>query len=137
MKIIDLINKIKNNEEVPIKIKLDNTIFEYDKDEKEYIHKLSWCSETLLFKAMEESTYSISNLLEAEVEVIEENKEIRELPHGTYLELKNGSTIGSRTKDHYNIENILNGIRIDLKIHQDKINELVQAVNKINKESDK
>lgn len=77
MKIIDLINKINNNEEIPKKIKYEDIIFEYDKDRKEYIHKLDdWCSETILFKAMNENTYFIQDLLKIEVEVIEENKEI-------------------------------------------------------------
>lgn len=116
--------KIKNN--TTIKVKMGNA------------YKATLKYENFMLK-WESGDFDTSILCstEADFEVIEENKEIRELPHGTYLELKNGSTIGSRTKDHYNIENILNGIRIDLKIHQDKINELVQAVNKINKESDK
>ena len=39
MKVIDILNKINNNEEIPEKIKFDNTIFEYDKGQKEYNHK--------------------------------------------------------------------------------------------------
>ena len=77
MKIIDLINKINNNEEIPKKIKYEDIIFEYDKDRKEYIHKFDdWCSETLLFKVTNENTYFIQDLLKIEVEVIGENKEI-------------------------------------------------------------
>lgn len=108
MKVIDLINKINNNEEVPKKIKLDNVIFEFDKDKEEYIHKFDdWCSETILFKAMNENTYFIQDLLKIEVEVIEENKEIEEL----------------------SIDEIDNKVTL-----KNKINELVRAVNKINKE---
>lgn len=108
MKIIDLINKINNNEEVPEKIKFDDAIFEYDKDRKEYIHKLDdWCSETILFKAMNENTYFIQDLLKIEVEVIEENKEIEEL----------------------SIDKIDNKV-----VLKNKINELVRTVNKLNKE---
>lgn len=124
MKIIDILNKINNNEEVPEKIKFDDTVFEYDKEQKEYNHrKDDGFYETLLYRVM--TTHFIDVLLEAEVEVIEENKRIEELSWAVYLELKKG---------HYNIENILNGIREDLKEHRDKINELVRAVNKINKE---
>ena len=53
--------------------------FEFDKDKEEYIHKLDdWCSETILFKAMNENTYFIQDLLKIEVEAIQENKEIEE-----------------------------------------------------------
>ena len=80
MKVIELLNKINNNEEVPEKVKYEDTIFEYDKDRKEYIHKVDdWYSETLLFKITNEHTHFIQDLLKAEVEVIEENKEIEEL----------------------------------------------------------
>ena len=109
MKIIDILNKINNNEEIPEKIKFDNTIFEYDKKQKDYIHKKDkdgWVSETLLFKVMD--THFISELLRAEVEVIEENKEIEEL-------------------DEMQI------INARPEINAKKINELVRAVNKINK----
>jgi len=36
--------------------------------------------------------------------------------------------------EDYNIFAILNGIRDDLKTHENKINELARAVNKLNKE---
>lgn len=79
MKLIDLINKINNNEEVPAEVKYEETIFKYNKERKEYIHELDdWCSETLLFKAMNENTHYISDLLRAEVEIIKENKDIEE-----------------------------------------------------------
>lgn len=80
MKIIDLLNKINKGEEIPEKVKYEDTIFEYDKDRKEYIHKVDdWYSETLLFKITNEHTHFIQDLLKAEVEIIEENKEIEEL----------------------------------------------------------
>lgn len=39
MKVIDLLNKINNNEEIPEKIKFDDTIFKYDKRQKNIITK--------------------------------------------------------------------------------------------------
>ena len=118
MKIIDLLNKINNNEEVPEKIKFGNTIFRYSKTKKEYIHNLDdWHAESLLYKVM--NTHFISDLLRAEVEVIEEKKEIKELNKIPYDEFKYSD----------------NKHRFDLTtIEYDKINELVRAVNKINKE---
>ena len=77
MKIIDILNKINNNEEVPEKIKFDDTIFEYNEKQKEYNHKKdNGYYETLLYRIM--TTHFIDVLLRAEVEVIEENKEIEE-----------------------------------------------------------
>ena len=118
MKIIDLINKINNNEEVPEKIKFDNTIFEYNKKQKEYSYqKDNGLYETLLYRVM--TTHFIDVLLRAEVEVIEENKEIKELNKISYDEFKY-----TDTKHRFDLTNI----------EYDKINELVRAVNKINKE---
>ena len=111
MKVIDLINKINNNEEVPKKIKLDNVIFEFNKDREEYIHELDdWHSETILFKAMNKNTYFIQDLLKIEVEVIQENKQIEELE------------ISEK----------------DRKFHTDYINNIAdklnEVINKLNKE---
>ena len=69
---------------------------------------------------------AIENYLNEEVLLFkdnnqEENKEIEELSHKGYLELKEG---------YYDLEDILNGIRTDLERHQDKINEVVQVINK-------
>ena len=108
MKIIDLINKINNNEEVPEKVKYEGIIFEYDKSQKEYNHKKdNGYYETLLYRVM--TTHFIDVLLRADVEVIEENKEIKELDD---LELINARP----------------------EVNARKINELVQTVNKLNKE---
>lgn len=110
MKIIDILNKINNNEEVPEKIKFDDTIFEYDKRQKEYNHKKdNGYYETLLYRVM--TTHFIDVLLKAEVEVIEENKEIEEL-------------------DEMQI------INARPEVNARKINELVREVNKLNKESE-
>ena len=106
MKIIDLLNKINNNEEVPDEIKFNDTIFKYNKEQKEYSYrKDNGFYETLLYKVM--TTHFIDVLLRTEVEVIEENKEIEELV------------------DAYTSPDVLN-----------KINELVQTVNKLTKESE-
>ena len=115
MKIIDILNKINNNEEVPEKIKFDDTVFEYDKEQKEYNHrKDDGFYETLLYRVM--TTHFIDVLLEAEVEVIEENKEIEEIDTTKIFEFTMDSVF------EWNNE------------MEDKINELVRAVNKINKE---
>lgn len=79
MKVIDLLNKINNEEEVPEKIMFENIIFKYDKKMKDYIHEEDGkFVESLLFKVME--THLIRELLRTKVEVIEENKHIKEIP---------------------------------------------------------
>ena len=106
MKIIDLLNKINNGEGVPEKIKFNGIVFEYDKRQQEYNYKNDGgYYETLLYRVM--TTHFIRSLLRTEVEVIEENKEIEEL----------------NDNDIYDYNHL-----------QLKINELVRAVNKLNKE---
>lgn len=107
MKIIDLLNIwVKDRNKLPEKIKIDNKVFEYNKE----------CN---LYKTPDEDCYLIQNYLNCverlygEVEVTEENEEIiEELPN----ELMNDDW------QYYTI-----------KFYK-KINELVQAVNKINKQ---
>jgi len=62
MKIIDLLNKIANGEDVPKRIKYINSIWEYDEETKDYIHDDLWL------------IYSMNSigLTEREVEIIEE-----------------------------------------------------------------
>ena len=111
MKIIDLLNKINNNEEVPKKVKFGNTIFRYSETKKEYIHDIDdWHGESLLYRVM--NTHFISDLLKAEVEVIKENKEIKEF------------------KTEYTMRNM------DMQF-QNKMNEIIRAVNKLNKDLEK
>ena len=121
MKIIDLINKINNNEEVPEKVKFEDVTFEYSKEQKDYIHKIDedgWINETLLFKVM--NTHFISDLLRTEVEVIEENKEIERIDY---------------SKWNPDNKSLKLSVWTFILIICDKINELVRAVNKLNKES--
>lgn len=117
MKIIDVLNKQANGE-------LENG-FEFKHNNIHYVY----------FKSVDDIqrldngtnigwNISINRHLNDEVEVIEENKELKKLPNEIYIKLQKG---------RYNLENILNGARTDLKMHQDKINELVQEINKLKK----
>ena len=112
MKVIDILNKINNGEEVPEKIRFNDIEFEYDKEQGEYSHETDdGYFETLLYDVLD--THFINNLLRAEVEVIEENKEIEE------LEI---------------LESDRKVMAVFVIKNREKINELVRAVNKINKE---
>jgi len=65
MKVIDLLNKIANGEEVPKKIKYINSIWKYDKETKDYFH-----DDLGLIYSM-----TSIGLTEGEVEIIEEPQE--------------------------------------------------------------
>ena len=124
MKIIDLLNKIAKGEEVPKMItssdieECEDMIFIYDKDIQDYKTK----DDDYFFEIAFNKGYPVINL---EVEIIEEEKEIEKIPY------------------HYNFGYIDCG---DLKIEvveelsknfnyfADKINELIDVVTEIRKE---
>ena len=70
IRVIDLLNKIANGEEVPKVIKYDNVIFELDKFEGHYLYELQDLSEFMVFDSMS---------LNDEVEIIEEDKKIEKI----------------------------------------------------------
>lgn len=119
MKVIDLLNIwIEDRNKLPEKIKIEDKIFEFDKG----------CN---LYKVPDEDSFLIQNyltcveMLYKEVEVIEENKEIQEN--------KEIEELNKISYDEFKYSD--NKHRFDLTtIEYDKINELVRAVNKINKE---
>ena len=123
IKVIDLINKIDNKEELPQKVKFEKEIYEYDKKRKDYINKYDdWTSQTLLYRVM--STHFISELLECEVEIIEDEEEIDiqsieefGIDDNEYIKTKIGSF---KTR------------KMDIAFLH-KINELVQAVKQLDK----
>ena len=72
IKIIDLLNKIANGEEVPEKIKINNVIYEY----RSYMY----CTEKANYQDIEDYLFGKwnFNILNEEVEIIEEEKKIPE-----------------------------------------------------------
>ena len=75
IKIIDLLNKIANSEEMPKKILLNGIVFEYQGDD--YLYKDEDKKEHWLFSASYTDKYTwLENFLKAEVEIIEEPKKI-------------------------------------------------------------
>ena len=77
IKIIDLLNKIANSEEVPKRIKYCGNIYEYN-DEFYYMNGYS------LYRDF----YTEGNCLNYEVEIIEENKKIEKLDIDKMLQIK-------------------------------------------------
>lgn len=106
MKIIDILNKKANRElEDGFKFNFGET-YTYNKDTDSIRDKEGIAIGNI---------YCIENILDCEVEVIEENKEIEELH-----EYKN---IGYS--------------ECDIKTNREKLNEVIRAVNKINKDLEK
>jgi hypothetical protein len=111
MKVIDLLNKIANNEEIPIKIKIEG--YEFRQSNGQF-----WCDK--LESYMIDSCTSIYRLND-EIEIIEEKpKEIEFLgKQDLYIDDARGYSV--------NVEKI-----------GDKVNELIRQVNYLlEKESDK
>lgn len=73
IKVIDLLNKIANNEEVPEKIKIKNVIYEY----RGYMY----CTEKANYQDIEDYLFGKwnFNILNDYAEIIEEPKEIEKL----------------------------------------------------------
>lgn len=110
MKVIDLLNIwVEDRNKLPKKIKVEEKIFEYHEAGNLYI--------TPNGNYFLISSYlNCAERLDREVEVIEENKEIEEIDTTKIFEFTMDSVF------EWNNE------------MEDKINELVRAVNKINKE---
>ncbi len=81
MKVIDLLNKIANGEEVPKKVKVGYYYYEYEEN-GEYINTEN--TEDLLFNF--DSYYPLEQCVNAEVEIIEEDKKIEKLNIYNYTE---------------------------------------------------
>ena len=112
MKVIDLLNKIANGEEVPEKIKIETHIFtrfDYIKGDGTYIS--SYQSDDAQYFIHD---YSYPKDLNREVEIIEEHK----IPEKIFLE------------DMYSANEIK---VIDIEL-ENKINEILDYLEKINEE---
>ena len=106
IKIIDLFNKIANNVKVPKKIKFRGETYYYSKPDKFY-----YCDGYSIYRELS----FITNSLNAEVEIIEEEKEIEKIG-----EIYDGFT------DSYHDTCLETAIK--------KVDELVDEINKLKKE---
>jgi len=102
MKVIDLLNKIANGEEVPKYIKVYNDIYEYDN-----FNKLYWNSNNKHLL----DVYN-GKILNYEVEIIEEEKKIPE-------------KITMRAGLVGDINNKIENLDINIMTVEDKLNEII------------
>ena len=77
MKVIDLLNKIANEEEVPKKIKYENNIYNYDNSCQDY-KLVNVFGYTWLINKIFDDYENTSSILSYEIEIIEEDKEIED-----------------------------------------------------------
>ena len=109
IKIIDLFNKIVNNDEVPKKIRYFGEIYEYSEEMKFYYQNGF---------SMYRDFFTEGNCLNDEVEIIEEEKEIEKIG-----EIYDGFT------DSYHDTCLETTIK--------KVDEIIDVVNKLKKEIEK
>lgn len=120
IKVIDLLNKIANGEEVPKKILLNRIVFEYQGDD--YLYKDEDKKEYWLFSACYTDKYMwLEDFLKDEVEIIEEDKKIEK------LDIKQEKNIKNNWKWKCNGYNI----STPQKIMADKLNELIDEINNL------
>lgn len=114
MKIIDLLNKIANGEEIPKEIKYNACLFAFERQSQDY-----YCEEYgNLFEYLI-NEHRTGEFLNDEVEVIEEDKKIKK------FELPKFINEGENTTD----SQIWN-LNINLCYTRDKINEIIDYINK-------
>lgn len=127
MKIIDLLNKIANGEEVPKKIKWENIIYAYSEYDKDYL-EYPFSDEE--YKGLFDMRNNIlTQFLKDEVEIIEEPKKIEKLPYYSLKKIQK-----SKSKDEW-YENRLELLEKRINDYHNKINELVDEINNL-KEND-
>ena len=109
MKVIDLLNKIANNEQ-PLKIVLNNETLIWDKERHTYQGKN--------YSAICWDWYIEENKLNDEVEIIEEDKKIEKI-------------ISTSLKGITDLDEKIEIAHIDTISAIDKINELIDEINKL------
>jgi hypothetical protein len=112
MKIIDLLNKIANGEEVPKFIKYDNSIFRLKESDFKYYYVDEY---NTLFEEM-----IVLENLNNEIEIIEEDKKIEKI--------KSLNNVGGCPNIVYFGDNQ----QLNNHILKDKINEIIDHINKEN-----
>ena len=110
MKIIDLLNKIANGEEVPKIIKLNGNIYDYEPESQDYYNRSN-----LRYKYLFDEWFHISKVLNNEVEILDEPKKIEKI---TVREKTLGFPNGEWTARNMD------------KAFAIKINEIIDRLNK-------
>jgi len=121
MKVIDLLNKIANNEELPKYIKYDSYKWVFCKEFKDY-KKLCDKHDEYTDWLFEE--YDLINSLNDEIEIIEDTKEDKPIEK---------ITIDLNYANHYSKANV----KANGKYLAEKINEIIDRLNNLEKKEGK
>ncbi len=119
MKIIDLLVKMSENEEMPYKIKYRDKIYEYDGETSNYFRKINFTFDFLIGE-------DITALLNDEIEIIEEDKKIKMLEPISGSEL-----VDLRDRDQIKCNKSLTYLITILNNMNKKINNLIYEVNNL------
>lgn len=119
MKIIDLFVKISKDEKVPSRIKSQGLIFEFDEESRQYyeegrLHCTDYSLRSWLFNF---------KCLNDEVEIIEEDKKLKKI--------NLNYSVPNAIYDMKALRETLEEIIENQRIHEDRINELIDEVNKL------
>ena len=104
IRVIDLLNKIAKGEEVPKKIKYNKKVYEYDKEQSDFSHFNINYYEYFL------DDINTIEQLNAEVEIIEEEKEIENIPFDNEMPLTMMEMYHQLEKYNYKINEIIDVI---------------------------
>lgn len=127
MKVIELLNKIANGEEVPNRIKYEKHIYEYEEGTYDWSYYIQ-NNGTIKFLLTDvfNSNDNILNILNNELEIIEEQKKIEKTKLYYYV-----------SNDIENIDEVLFNnlcsIVENQRTQEDKLNEIINYINKENK----
>ena len=125
MKVIDLLNKIANGEEVPEKIKYDTKEMKYDHNKQDYLGYYSNGNGEWLFQYLFDRCRNTEHFINDEVEIIEEDKKIEKV--NTYI-LCDYDFI---CKDDDNNLIATNIIDKAFEEYSHKINEIIDKINEM------
>lgn len=121
MKVIDLLNKIANNEEIPKKIKWNNFVWQQDElEEKDYFKIREDGMLDILFGDYLHGSLILS--LDDEVEIIEEKK-IEELPYYSLKKIQK-----AKNQEEW-IEERISLLEERADDYHNKINEIIEVLN--------
>ena len=129
MKVIDLLNKIANGEEVPKNIKFyDKCYIWYDNG---YTGNKGYCLEPL--KSDSNSFLEINTLydLNKEVEIIKKDKKIEENKEIEGLWMDSSGLRSGEMSNGYEEENLKDIVRHNFNVIHNKINEIIDKINEM------
>lgn len=119
LRVIDLLNKIANGEEVPERIKYDTKEMKYDHNKQDYLGYYSNGNGEWLFQYLFDKCRNTKHFINDEVEIIENTKikKLERMNSRDYLE----------NRDKYLSAK---GIALDIETLRNWINKIIDYINK-------